>query len=234
MRGAEMRRAFHQHREPNHLQKAASLAEIVNLFEQRELTWAQNGTFFLFFFFAVGCINAERLPARRDQRTVWPCGTINSQETLHSISYNWLMKKINNSSCLAGMSGTGILVSFGSGRWSDWWLERLERFNFSDWTVLWSQPLPLPLEGLILISFCTCHHLTPGIATHFGLEWVASPAEFTPAVFDPRSIVVSSCYALVYPGPSSLDNHFQFWHQGGIHSSGPSVEIWWLNVPVYL
>lgn len=80
------------------------------------------------------------------------------------------------------MQGTGILrsplprgglVSFGSRRWLDWWLERLECLNLSDWTAFWTQTPPTSFGGLVLISFSTCHPLTPGIEMHFCLEWVA-------------------------------------------------------------
>lgn len=168
---------FHQRWEPNRLQKAASLAEIVNHIARHELTWAQNG---IFFFFLCGthqcgeaaCGNLLNAGVIARRVCVGPfIGETNVSSELAGLlmlqerrvpvpvigSWRRGKKKIRNSSCLAGMQGTGILhsllprgglVSFGSRRWLDWWLERLECLNLSDWTAFWTQPLPLPLVAL--------------------------------------------------------------------------------------
>lgn len=129
-------------------------------------------------------------------------------------------KKIRNSPCLAGMQGTGILrsllprgglVSFGSRRWLDWWLERLECLNFFGLNSFLNATPPTSFGGLVLISFSACHPLTPGIEMRFCLEWVAFigvphhllNSHLLCSIQDP---IVSSCYVLVCPPQSSLDN----------------------------
>lgn len=94
-------------------------------------------------------------------------------------------------------------------RWLDWWLDRLECLNFSGLNSFLNATPPTTFGGLVLISFSACHPLTPGIEMH----WVSSLYRGVPhhllnshllcSIQDP---IVSSCYVLVCPPQSRLDN----------------------------